>query len=129
MIHENGVVISSSTIQRILKKHNFKSIVAKTKPVISSKHIKKRLKYCQQNENNFHNTVFLDESTFVIEGGRVRCWCNSDIISNNISYFNEKSHAKVNVCGGIAPYYGEVFLKIFNGNMDTEHFHEIFLMT
>src|SRR6266850_438495 len=51
MKHINTIIshpISSQTIRRVLKKHSFKAVVKKKKPLLHAKHIKARLAFAQK---------------------------------------------------------------------------------
>ena len=51
MKHINNIIshpVSSQTIRRVLKKHSFKAVVKKKKPLLSPRHRKARLAFAQK---------------------------------------------------------------------------------
>ena len=125
-----GTNFAKDTIHRQLKREGLKSIICKNKPKLKESHIDLRYTYCSLNPNTFNNVVFVDESTFYVQGNKVRIWTKGrsrkENPTENVNLFEQNRRIKVNVIGAIAPVAGRVFLQFISSNMDQHQFHHIF---
>ena len=62
---QKGIDVSTSTVSRHLKEHNYKKALPITTPMLTSAHKEKRVKWARQHLNdNWKNTLFADGTVF-----------------------------------------------------------------
>jgi transposase len=81
MKHINTVItqpVSSNTVRRVLKKHSFKAVVKKKKPLLGVRHMKKRLafaeKYKEWTVEDWKRVIWSDETKINRFGSDGRQW-------------------------------------------------------
>lgn len=72
---KNGAKVSLMTIKTQLNEHNMKHRSTVLKPLLSQKHVQKRLPWARENKDrDWSNDVFTDESSFWIWTSIKKAW-------------------------------------------------------
>jgi hypothetical protein len=72
---EDGINISATKINHMLKELGMKYGRAIPKPILSEINKEKRLQFCYENKrNSFKNVIFSDESMFSMDSGHLYVW-------------------------------------------------------
>jgi len=72
---QKGIDVSTSTVSRHLKEHNYKKALPITTPMLTSAHKEKRVEWARQHLNdNWRNTLFTDETAFQLFRNTIERW-------------------------------------------------------
>lgn len=102
ILEKKGIIISHSTIHRILTDNDFIYKFPIKKPLLTEKHKKNRLEWAKKNINrDWNKVIFSDESIIRISGFNKKKWIhkNDTNIIRTVKYPLKKT-------------FGDVFLKI-----------------
>ena len=109
---EFHIYCSRTTIKNELKEHSDRSVKTKVKPLLSAKTKRLRYNYCNVYLTTFDNVVFVDESTFQLEGNRIYVWTKRPgrrFENHLINTYHQNKSIKTNVFAAIIPNYGKCF--------------------
>ena len=82
---EFNITVSAETIRKVLKKHGIKSFKKHTKPLLTAKHIRERLKFAKATKkytyDDWQKVLFSDESKYNLHSadGNQRVWCKDNM--------------------------------------------------
>lgn len=114
---QKGVRVSINTIRRRLEEFDVKNRSTQYKPLLTEKHIEKRLTWANENlDRDWSNVVFTDESSFVVYNYWRKAWTTK---SNRFVQRTVKHPKKVHVYGCFSSK-GFGRLIIFTRNLDAQ---------
>lgn len=122
-LREKGVNISLETIRKRLKEHNLKFRSVIKKPLLSKKHIEKRVAWARKHlDYDWENAIFTDESSFWARSTVNRAWSTPN---NRFVVRTLKHPVKLHVWGCFSKRgFGK--LHIFTGTLNAERMTEIY---
>jgi hypothetical protein len=113
-------LVSGMTIYRNLKDSGIFHFVPKKVPLLTEKHIRDRLAWCEKYKNfNWENVVFTDESTFQLFRDVCKEWARKRPTKMVAKY-----SPKFMIWGGIS-MRGKTEIHIVEGSIDSEYYQTI----
>jgi transposase len=121
--------VSSSTVRRLLRKHSFKAVVKKKKPLLSAGHRKKRLAFAQKYQNwtveDWKRVLWSDETKINRLGSDGRQWVwkqkGDGLIQREVQETVKFGGGNIMVWGCMG-WNGVGQLAEVEGRMDTDQF-------
>lgn len=116
-LSRKGIKVSINTIRRRLAESGIKNRSTKPKPLLTQKHIEKRLSWATQNlDRDWSNIIFTDESSFFVYNYWKKAWTKKD---EKFLQRTVKHPAKVHVYGCFsAKGFGKLI--VFTQNLDAQ---------
>lgn len=122
-LKKKGLNISCDTIRRRLRAHNVKYRSTLKKPLLSEKHVEKRISWAQENmDRDWDNIIFSDEASFWAGTSIARTWCTP---TNRLVQRTVKHPVKVHVWGCFSKQ-GFGTLHIFTDNLNAAKMVKIY---
>lgn len=122
-LKRRGLDISLDTIKRRLVEKGVKYRSTVKKPLLSEKHIEKRLSWASVNKDrDWNNIIFSDEASFWAAGYSTRAWTSAD---NRLVVRTVKHPVKVHVWGCFSKK-GFGNLHLFTGSLDAVKMNKIY---
>lgn len=118
-----GVKVSINTIRHRLGELDIKNRTTNAKPLLTEKHVQKRLSWANENLNrDWSNVIFTDESSFVVYNYWKKAWTEK---GERLIQRTVKHPAKVHVYGCFsAKGFGSLF--VFTENLNAERMVKLY---
>jgi len=114
--------ISLDSIRKIIHKQSFRWSLQIPKPLLSAKHIARRLEWAEANKKNkWGDYIFSDEATFWMEDYSGRIWLKE---GEEWLHGKVKHPYKIHIWAAIS-IYGKTEIHIFSDNMNSEKYINI----
>lgn len=122
-LKQKGLKLSLDTMRRRLNENGLKYRSTVKKPLLTEKHMEKRLSWAKENKNrDWSNIIFSDEASFWAGNYLTRAWSTAD---NRLLVRTVKHPVKVHVWGCFSKQ-GFGHLHLFTGTLDAHKMAKIY---